>query len=105
MEKMGNKYIPIKAKLNDFIDNEIIPLAKKKDLDYYQVVNLLVTRFATTEKLAIDTLGVYFKSNKLKEHRVITIPDEEIPNFLEEMKKESEEIKEDFKEVGLDGSN
>jgi len=100
---MAKKYLPQRAKVLMFIEQYIIPTIKKRDLDYYEVVKGLSQELQTSEKIIKECLQQQIESGKIKEHRVLTISDNEISSFLEKLRKDNELVNDEIDEV-FDGS-
>ena len=90
---MAKKYLPQRAKVLMFIEQYIIPTIKKRDLDYYEVV----------KGLSQECLQQQIDAGKIKEDRILTIPDNEISSFLEKLRKDNELVNDEIDEV-FDGS-
>jgi hypothetical protein len=96
------KYITKDEKLKEFIENKIIPVIKTKDLDYYKLLSYIEEHTGYSKSRIDEALLVYIRSKRIKEIRLLTVPDEKIEDWLE-LQKEHEKIKEeteqDIKEV------
>ena len=99
----------------NIVENIIIPAIKKSvgDVDYYEVLKAISTRAKITNKEAESVVEEFIINNILKEVRILTIPDEEVSDWLKdyfdkekEMEEEDKKIKEVFenakktKEIG-----
>lgn len=98
-------YISEKKKVKDLLDNKVIPMIKKKDVDYNKLVDAVCKETGSTQRLVKEILQTAINTNQIKEIRVLTIPDEELDDFFQEHYKEEKRIVEDDKEVDevLDG--
>ena len=100
---MAKKYLPQRAKVLMFIEQYIIPTIKKRDLDYYEVVKGLSQELHASEKNIKECLQQQIDAGKIKEDRILTIPDNEISSFLEKLRKDNELVNDEIDEV-FDGS-
>lgn len=84
---------------NRFFEQFILPKLKLKDLDLDKVLS------AISFELGIDNDKLKFcfdeleKQGKIKIIKIITIPDQHIDKFLDDLKKTNEELKELDKEM------
>ena len=96
---MPSKYISTREKVVDYIENNILLFLKQKDLDYYEVVKIIKMKTNCSENLIETTLKDFIDSGKIKEIRVLTIPDEQIGKWLKDLKEMEEQRKKDDEEV------
>ena len=92
-------YQTIREKIKLFIDKHIIPAVKKKDLDYYKVVNGVSSELGVTQNMVLDVLKDFTNSRKLAEVRVLTIPSGQVQGFLQELHNEEKQTKKDLEEL------
>jgi hypothetical protein len=88
------KYFSKKDKIQEFIRERVIPAVKIKDLDYEKVVEEIQKKTLSERKMIEEVIGS-FVPKEMKEIRILTIPDEEINDWLSAIvknEKETEEI-------------
>ena len=88
------KYISKKEKIKNFFDTEIIPILRKKDLNFYPLAQAISSHLFVSYGDVEDTIKEYVSQGKIEEVRIITIPKTEIPNWLETIKQDAIRIKE-----------
>ena len=91
-----------RQKISDFFDSKIYPLLKSNDLDYKEILKVIQENTYATESMIEEVIRNKVMMKKIKEIHILTIPDEEIPNFLERLKiieKEKEKTKEDLDKI------
>jgi len=86
-------YITNKQKMLDFITNQIIPCIKNRDLDYQKTIAAICAETHSTINLAEEMLKTLIPT-QIKEIHILTIPDEKVKTWLDEMKETDKEIKE-----------
>ena len=96
---MPSKYISTREKVMDYIENNILLFLKQKDLDYYEVIKIIKIKTSCSENLIKNILKDYINSGKIKEIRVLTIPDEQIGEWLKNLKEMEEQKEKDDEEV------
>lgn len=80
-------YIPIKAKVSNFIEKYVLPAVTfQKDLDYDKVVDGIVESLKVNRNIVESVLNDFIVMNKLKKFSVLTIPDTKVNEFLEYLK-------------------
>lgn len=96
------KYITNKEKVAAFITEQIIPylINNTKDLDYEQTINAICSETHSSRIIAEEILKSFFP-HKIKEIHILTIPDENVKTWLEEMQKKENLINKDLTEAGL----
>lgn len=77
----------------NFIANQIIPCLKNRDLDYQKTIAAICAETHSTINLAEEMLRTLIP-NQIKEIHLLTIPDEKVKSWLEEMQETNKEIKE-----------
>jgi len=90
------KYLSKREQLKDIIEKIVIPAIKKKDVDYYKLLIELIDRIGVSKEIVEDVLKSFIISGKVKEIRVLTIPDEKINNWLDDLIKEEKQTKKDL---------
>lgn len=86
-------------RINQFITQKIIPLLSNKDLDFNEVVIVVMENCLCNRELAIQELQRLISFKKIKEIHVLTIPDEQIGSWINQMVKTEKEDLQVFKEV------
>lgn len=83
-----------REQITSFIERYVLTGVKNRDLNYYKLVEGLAIETGSSSSMVEDILRGFIKSGKLKEIRVLTIPDKEIDTFLDNLKKMEKERKE-----------
>lgn len=91
------KYESKKEQISKFIEDNVIPAVKRKDLDYDKVIKGIADQFGTTEDIVNNIIKRFVSLGKLAECHVLTIRDDEIKDWLVELEREQKEKKEDEK--------
>jgi len=81
-----------RAKIINFANDKIVPLLKEKDLEYKEVVQIISENVGCSSEMVIDGLKTLIP-NKIKEIHVLTIPDEEVTNWLRDRINKEKECK------------
>lgn len=76
-----------------FLNGQILPLLKKKDINYNELIFIIKENTFVNDNIIDEVIRSYIKQGKFKEIHILTIPDKEIENWLIENKKEEEEMK------------
>lgn len=84
-------YQSIRAKIAKHLENRVLPYLKKQDLDYYKVIDGLSSDVGCSKNMIKDVLNSFIDSNKIKEIRVLTIPDEQIKDWLNGLKQDTKQ--------------
>ena len=92
-----------KEKINEIIEKAIRIIKLGKDVDYHQLVSEIQSNTGVAEKIVEEQLKIAIQSKKIKEVRILTILDEDIPKFLKDLKEKEKEIEKEVEEAGLNG--
>jgi len=98
---MAGKYQSQDEKINNFLQNAILPALREKDLDYKKLVKTMCFDLGVKENRVIEALNNLIEMEKIKEIRILTINDDQIDDYVKNLSKKDKEIKEDFQEAGL----
>jgi hypothetical protein len=93
---MPSIYKSVKEKVKEDLEKIIIPAIKKKDLDYYRVVGAIASRESCSKIIVEDLLKTFIDSGYIKEIRILTITDDKIQDFLDELKLIEKEVQEEL---------
>lgn len=101
-----------RQKVFEFINRNIIPAVRQHDVDYNQVVDLISTECYVSRSMAqscLDSIisvghikrASFFNPNTNKEEltNVLTIPDEEVVNWISDIKEKEEKRKKEIEEA------
>jgi hypothetical protein len=80
-----SKYICRRNKISEIMEKQIIPAIKHKDLDFHKVKNYLISQTGCAETMAEEVILECCLANKIKEVRVLTLPDEKVDEFIKEL--------------------
>lgn len=85
-----------REKVKTMVEEKIIPAIRLgKDLDYNLVLEALASNCGTSLSMAEEVLRGFMQTKQIKEIRILTICDEQIVDFLKEVKlKELKDSKE-----------
>jgi len=86
-------------RISEIIQKSVIQFLKQKDLDYYKVLDEVCNEIGCSKSIAEDVLKTFISSGKIKEIRILTIPDEKVQSWFEEMREREKETKEDLNKV------
>ncbi|MBU1121968.1 MAG: hypothetical protein KKF54_04650 [Candidatus Omnitrophica bacterium] len=98
MIKMA-KYTTTRQKVKDYIETNILSFLKQKDLNYNKVIELVKLKTSCSENLIQDILKEFINSGKINEIHILTIPDDKIDEWLQEIREMEAQKKIDDKEV------
>lgn len=93
VKKMAS-YVTQREKVSEYITKYIIPALKLKDLDYYETVKYIAGIIGASESLVENVLSGFAASGKLREVRLLTILENELNDFIKDMKQREKDIKE-----------
>ena len=85
-----------------FFEKFIFPKVKMKDLDLDQLCQAIMYELHMSKEKVMFCLDEYEKQKKIKILKIITINDEQIPEFLKELKRTNEgliELDETMKKI------
>jgi hypothetical protein len=81
-------------KINDYLIRIVIPEIKKnKDVDYYKTVKFVAGATGSSETMVENVIQNLSATGQIKEHRVLTIFEEELSDFVKSLKEKEEEVK------------
>ena len=83
-----------REKVIELIERYVIPGLGERDLEYYTLIDGIAIQVGTTKGAVIEILNNYISTGKIKEVRVLTIPDSEVGNFIEKMIAKQRNLKE-----------
>lgn len=83
-----------REKVIELIERYVIPGLGERDLEYYTLIDGISIQVGTTKGAVIEILNSYISSGKIKEVRVLTIPDSEVGNFIEKLMAKQRNLKE-----------
>lgn len=89
-----------KEKVKNFIIEKIMPVLQNKDLDYYELINYIQEKTGQRQKLVEEVLLELKTSKVIKEHRILTIPDEKIQDWLDKVVSEDKKAQEVVDNLG-----
>lgn len=87
------RYKPQKQRIADYIRDRIVTYLRKKDLDYYKVLRGMSMDLGVSEEKIEEVLRIFVENKEIREIRILTIPDEQIGDWLKEVKEINEEKK------------
>lgn len=96
---MPSQYKSNREKVNEFLEHKILPLIRKKDLDYYEVINIISVQLGVSKKLVEESIKMLVGNGRIAEIRVLTVTEEQISGILKELRDAEEESKKTEKEV------
>jgi len=98
---MSGKYFSKREKVRDFIETNILPIVEKTDIDYNKTVDLVSYEVVCSHKIVVEMLDGIIASKRLvlQKDGVITIPDDELPTFIERIKTEEKIAEENKKKI------
>lgn len=100
---MPSKYESQEEKISSFFKEKILPALKKQDLDYNKVVNLISVELGVKEEKIKQTISKFIKLGEVKELHTLTIPDDQVDDWLKDLSKTEKEIQDEIQGVGLHG--
>lgn len=95
-ERMG--YQSQRDKIKETIEKYVVPFINEKDLEYDKVLSNLSEELSCSKGMVEDVLQTFISSGKIKEIRILTIPDQEVTSWLKEQKDKEEKLKKELKE-------
>lgn len=98
---MVKQYESQDEKVNNFLENTLLPLIKEanKDIEFNEVVQQCSLHLNVKEEKIKEGLNRFIKSGKIKEIHIITIPDSEVQDWLNNLVKKDKEVNEELKEL------
>lgn len=91
---MKKTYQTQDERIIEFIDQNILPALTQKDLDYKKVVQLISIELGMRKDKVEKALDNLIAIGKMSEIHILTIPDDKIGDWLQDLKK-YDEIKEE----------
>ena len=88
-----------REQIGEFIDSKLIPIIRKRDLDYKEVIKAIQESTYANESIIEDVIRAKVRTGVLNEVHVLTIPDGEIGGLLKELKDNELEQREEDKKV------
>lgn len=88
-----------RKKIKDMIENEIMPAVQNHDVDTQKVIAFIAVETGASAKMVEEALAMYVSLGKIKRLKtdrdglhedVLTIPEQEIGNWLQHLKEEEE---------------
>lgn len=100
-------YTSKKERIKKVIDDKLLKHLSKIDLDYYKVRTAIATDLGVSLNDVSEMIDNYISAGKIKEHRIITIPDESVQDWLKDERQFEKEKAELDKvlEVNQNGRN
>lgn len=92
-------YKPNNDRLKDYFDKTVIPSLKEVDIDYYKLIDVISLDLGISETKVNDMLERYKKAKKIKEIRILTIPDELLNDSLDFIARKKQVKKEAIEEL------
>jgi hypothetical protein len=89
----------IREQIKQQIEQRILPYLKKQDLDYYKVLDGLSADIGASRNMIEAVLRSFINSNKMKEIRTLTLPDEEVGDWLKDITEEEKQQKEEIEKA------
>lgn len=86
-------YQSIREKIRVFTEDKLLPVLRERDLDYNEVIKVIIENIGCSQSMAEEGIRVLINMNKIKEIRILTIMDEEVSNWLDDLKEQEVEQK------------
>lgn len=75
-------YKPQNELAKEFMEKIVIPALEDRDLDYYKLISTAMSDFNIKSKVIEDLLDNFIKADKIKELRILTIPDRKLQDSI-----------------------
>lgn len=79
-----------------YVNDFVIPSIQKKDLDYNLLVSDLCGQFGVSKEVVNEIFQMFMRSGKIKEVRVLTLPDNLVIDWLKKDRELKQDIKKDI---------
>lgn len=96
---MRKQYESQEEKINNFLDNKIIPILKKKDLDHDKVIKAICLELGIKKEKVEQSISNLIELGKIKEIHILTIPNDQLDNWLKDFFEKEKEEKKEVKKV------
>lgn len=85
--------------VREYIENEIVPILKFKDLDFKKVISLVKLKTGAREDIIMFTINNLIENSIIKEEHILTIPDNQVSDWLKELKEDEDKSKKEAEDV------
>lgn len=91
-----------REEIKEFINKKVLPLLKNEDLDYTKLINAIAHETSSGLYMVEEILNNYIEAGAIKKIITLTIPDSNLPSFMDYLKDKRErdnQTKKDLKEL------